>query len=99
MQMDIKKILVTGANGQLGNELRLMSENFPQFEYLFTDVAELDICNAEAVNAFVEQNKVDAIIILILIRWSQVLSLSVLSMVLILPKRFVARLWQCRKDI
>ena len=36
MQMDIKKILVTGANGQLGNELRLMSENFPQFEYLFT---------------------------------------------------------------
>ena len=62
MQMDIKKILVTGANGQLGNELRLMSENFPQFEYLFTDVAELDICNAEAVNAFVEQNKVDAII-------------------------------------
>ena len=36
---------------------------------------------------------------LILIRWSQVLSLSVLSTVLILPKRFVARLWQCRKDI
>ena len=62
MQMDIKKILVTGANGQLGNELRLMSENFPQFEYLFTDIAELDICNAEAVDAFVEQNKVDAII-------------------------------------
>ena len=55
-------LVVTGANGQLGNELRLMSENFPQFEYLFTDVAELDICNAEAVNAFVEQNKVDAII-------------------------------------
>ncbi len=60
--MNIKKILVTGANGQLGNELRLMSGNFPQFEYLFTDIAELDICNAAAVDAFVEQNKVDAVI-------------------------------------
>ena len=36
---------------------------------------------------------------LILIRWSQVLSLSVLSTVLTLPKRSVARLWLCRKDI
>ena len=35
---------------------------------------------------------------LISIRWSLVLLLSVLSTVLILPKRFVARLWQCRKD-
>ena len=60
--MNTKKILVTGANGQLGNELRLMSGNFPQFEYLFTDIAELDICNAAAVDAFVEQNKVDAVI-------------------------------------
>ena len=39
-----------------------MSGNFPQFEYLFTDIAELDICNAAAVDAFVEQNKVDAVI-------------------------------------
>ncbi len=34
-----------------------------------------------------------------IIRWSLVLSLSVLSTVLILPKRSVARLWQCRKGI
>ena len=33
------------------------------------------------------------------IRWSLVLSLSVLSTVLILPKRSVVLLWQCRKDI
>lgn len=36
---------------------------------------------------------------LISIRWSLVLSLSVLSTVLILPKRSVVLLWQCRKDI
>lgn len=58
----MKKILVTGANGQLGNELRLMSENFPQFEYLFTDITELDICDSNAVNEYVEKNKVDAIV-------------------------------------
>ncbi len=34
-----------------------------------------------------------------MIRWSLVLLLSVLSTVLILPKRSVARLWQCRKGI
>lgn len=34
-----------------------------------------------------------------IVRWSLVLSLSVLSTVLILPKRSVVLLWQCRKDI
>lgn len=58
----MKKILVTGANGQLGNELRLMSENYPQFDYLFTDIAELDICDSNAVNEYVDKNKVDAIV-------------------------------------
>lgn len=58
----MKTILVTGANGQLGNELRLMSKNYPQFSYIFTDIAELDICDKAAVEAFVENNKVDAIV-------------------------------------
>lgn len=58
----MKTLLVTGANGQLGNELRLMSKNYPQFSYIFTDIAELDICDKAAVEAFVENNKVDAIV-------------------------------------
>ncbi|MDR3705951.1 MAG: dTDP-4-dehydrorhamnose reductase [Paludibacteraceae bacterium] len=58
----MKKILVTGSNGQLGNEMRVLSTQYPQFEYLFTDVAELDICNREAVVAFVEANKPDYIV-------------------------------------
>lgn len=45
----MKKILVTGANGQLGNEMRLLAEEHRNFEYFFTDVAELDICDEQAV--------------------------------------------------
>jgi dTDP-4-dehydrorhamnose reductase len=37
------KILVTGSNGQLGNELRALAPDYPDFNFLFTDVAELDI--------------------------------------------------------
>lgn len=58
----MKTILITGANGQLGNELRLMSEGYPQFSYIFTDIAELDICDKAAVGAFVESHEVDAIV-------------------------------------
>lgn len=58
----MKKILVTGANGQLGNELRLMSAEFPQFSYVFTDIAELDICDSEAVDSFISSNEIDAVV-------------------------------------
>lgn len=39
------KVLVTGANGQLGSEIRKISGMFPEMEFCFTDVAELDITN------------------------------------------------------
>ena len=52
------RVLVTGANGQLGSELRLVASA----DYLFTDIAELDISNEDAVIAFVERNKIDTII-------------------------------------
>lgn len=52
------RVLVTGANGQLGSELRLVASA----DYLFTDIAELDITNEEAVTEFVERNKIDVII-------------------------------------
>lgn len=56
------KILVTGSNGQLGNEMRVLSAQYPQYEYIFTDVAELNICDEAAVMAFVEAKKVDFIV-------------------------------------
>ncbi len=54
-------ILVTGANGQLGCEMRRMGAVSPN-NYIFTDVAELDITNAEAVLQMVKENAVDIII-------------------------------------
>lgn len=54
-------ILITGANGQLGNEFRQIYTISNEHEYVFTDVAELDICNAQAVDDFLLENKVDFI--------------------------------------
>lgn len=53
--------MITGANGQLGSEMRRLGAVSPN-EYLFTDVAELDITNKEAVMSFVAQNEVDIIV-------------------------------------
>lgn len=47
------KILVTGANGQLGNEMQALAHENQQHTYYFTDVRELDVCNEEAVREFV----------------------------------------------
>ncbi len=55
-------ILVTGANGQLGNEMRVLSAENQQHTYFFTDVQELDICDEQAVRAFVVDNRVDVIV-------------------------------------
>lgn len=55
-------ILVTGSNGQLGNEMRVLSAQHPKHRYFFTDIAELDICDKEAVTAFVAANAIDLIV-------------------------------------
>ena len=54
-------ILVTGANGQLGNEMRRLGAVSPN-NYIFTDVAELDITNADAVMYVAKNYAIDAII-------------------------------------
>lgn len=62
-------ILVTGANGQLGNEMRLISKEMTD-HFIFTDVTEveglettlLDITNLEAVKEVVKTHKVDCIV-------------------------------------
>lgn len=59
--MQSKRILITGANGQLGNEMRRLGEVSPN-TYIYTDVAELDITNGDAVAAFVKDNAVDIIV-------------------------------------
>ena len=54
-------ILVTGANGQLGSEMRRLGSVSPN-NYIFTDVAELDITDANAVIAAVKENAIGIII-------------------------------------
>ena len=49
------KVLVTGANGQLGNCIKEIASKYPQFEFIFTDVAELDITDQEAVEKFITE--------------------------------------------
>lgn len=55
-------ILITGANGQLGNEMRVLSRENPRHTCFFTDVQELDICDEQAVRAFVAYNRVQVIV-------------------------------------
>ena len=55
-------ILITGCNGQLGNEMQLLEKENPQHSYFNTDVAELDITDETAIGKFVEENQIDGIV-------------------------------------
>lgn len=57
-----KNLLITGANGQLGNEMRNLLASNRQFNSFFADIDTLDITDAHAVYHFVESNKIDIII-------------------------------------
>jgi len=52
-------ILVTGANGQLANELKVLSSGFPQYQFLFTTKDELPVENTTSLKSFFEKNKID----------------------------------------
>ena len=55
-------ILITGCNGQLGNEMQLLEKSYPQHTYFNTDVAELDITNQQAIETFVREHQIDGIV-------------------------------------
>ena len=55
-------ILITGCNGQLGNEMQLLENENPQHTYFNTDVAELDITDQQAIETFVNEHQVDGIV-------------------------------------
>src|ERR1700722_11401554 len=46
------KVLVTGANGQLGRELQVLATSFPALDFLFFDRATLSIADPDAINTF-----------------------------------------------
>lgn len=51
------KILITGVKGQLGNAIQTISGNYPSFEFLLTDVEELDITSRKDLDAFFSKNQ------------------------------------------
>lgn len=53
------KILITGANGQVGNELRFAGPRYADFDCLFTDRDTLDITDEAAVAAYFEAHRPD----------------------------------------
>lgn len=52
-------ILVTGANGQLGQEMQVIAASYPQYAYLFVTKNELPIDNTDAVKDFFSQHTID----------------------------------------
>ena len=55
-------ILITGCNGQLGNEIQLLQAQYAQHTWLNTDVNELDITDKAAIERFVEENEIGGIV-------------------------------------
>ena len=56
------KILITGAYGQLGNELKVLSKNYPNWEFVYTDVDSLDITDEEQVKSYFADNNFELVI-------------------------------------
>ncbi len=56
------KILITGSNGQLGNEIRELASSYPHHHFQYTDVGELDIADAVKVSQYFSLHSPDAII-------------------------------------
>jgi dTDP-4-dehydrorhamnose reductase len=56
------KVLVTGSNGQLGSELRYLAPQYSDFQFIFTDIDELDITNSDAVRDCFDRETPDFVI-------------------------------------
>jgi dTDP-4-dehydrorhamnose reductase len=52
-------ILITGASGQVGQEFQALAAAYPQFKFLFTNRTSLDIGDANKIEAFFHQHKID----------------------------------------
>lgn len=52
------KILITGANGQLGGCLKALSAAYPEFQFVFTSKSDLNITDSSALTSFFKENKI-----------------------------------------
>lgn len=55
-------VLITGADGQLGSEINVLKSTMPTANFVFTDVADLDITSLDKVRNYITVNSVDAIV-------------------------------------
>lgn len=55
-------ILITGCNGQLGNEMQLLEAANPQYQFFNTDAKELDITDKDAINSYVDTHAINVIV-------------------------------------
>ena len=55
-------ILITGCEGQLGNEIRLLQSQHEKHVFFNTDVAELDITDQQAVERYVDEHEIDGVV-------------------------------------
>ena len=56
------KLLITGSKGQLGSEIKDLSVDFPEYEFLFASREDLDICDKESVEKFIQSKNIDVIV-------------------------------------
>jgi dTDP-4-dehydrorhamnose reductase len=56
------RVLITGSNGQLGSEIKELAIKYKKTDFIFKDLPELDICNFEALQAFILVNNINAVI-------------------------------------
>ena len=55
-------ILVTGSKGQLGSEIKELSSQYPQYNFYFTDIEELNICKKEEIDTYFNDHEIDVLI-------------------------------------
>jgi dTDP-4-dehydrorhamnose reductase len=55
-------ILITGANGQLGSEIKKVSKSYYGYDFIFTDIDELDLSDARHTADFIKKNEPDWIV-------------------------------------
>ena len=53
----LKKIVITGADGQLGKEIQQLSTSYPGFEFVFTTRQEFPLDNPDNINRFIEEHQ------------------------------------------
>ena len=55
-------VLVTGSNGQLGSEIQELTSLYSEINFIFNDVSEMDICDADLLNKFIIEKNINSVI-------------------------------------